>query len=87
MIKYSIALLSCGAVLLASCTPKSNNDNIASVKIDELPSGCVAGYVEDTPGKGTLDLFFPSDVSPEIQSIPFVSIEVAQEVTRQIGVC
>ena len=87
MIKYSIALLFGGAFLLASCTPKSNTDITASAISDEPSSSCVAGYVEDTPGKGTLDIYFPSEFSPNIQSIKNVSIEVAQEVTEQLGVC
>ena len=49
--------------------------------------GCIAGFVEDTPGKGTLDMYYPSRFSEEIQSIPGVSIKVAQEITDSLGVC
>ena len=87
MIKYSIALLFSGAFLLASCTPKSNTDITSSGISDERTDSCVAGYVEDTPGKGTLDILFPTDFAPDVQSIKDVSIEVAQEVTKQLGTC
>ena len=82
MIKYSIALL-CGAFFLASCTPKDTSVESPS----EKTGGCVAGFVETSPGKGTLDIFFPSDFSPDVQSIEDVSIEVAEEVTKDIGRC
>ena len=75
------------AILLVSCTPKSITD-VVSLEISDEPSeSCVAGYVETSPGKGTLDIFFPSAFSPNIQSIENVSIETAQEVTEQLGVC
>ena len=83
MIKSTTALL-CGAFLLASCTPENNSGEITSQKSGKA---CVAGYVETSPGKGTLDIYFPSDVAPNVQSIPDVSIEVAEEVSNQIGVC
>ena len=83
MIKSTTALL-CGAFLLASCTPENNSDKTTSQKSGEA---CVAGYVETSPGKGTLDIYFPSDVAPDVQSIPDVSIKVAEEVSNQIGVC
>ena len=82
---YAIALTT--LALLVSCTPKSNTDITASGISDEPRTSCVAGYVENTPGKGTLDIYFPSEFSPDIQSIKDVSIEVAQEVTEQLGVC
>ena len=82
MIKYSIALL-CGAFFLASCTPENTSVESSLEKI----GGCVAGFVETSPGKGTLDIFFPSDFSPDVQSIEGVSIEVAEEVTQDIGRC
>ena len=83
MIKSTTALL-CGAFLLASCTPKNlNSENT----LQNSGESCVAGYVETSPGKGTLDIYFPSDVAPDVQSIPDVSIEVAEEVSKQIGVC
>ena len=50
-------------------------------------AACVAGFVETSPGKGTLDIFFPSDFSPDVQSIEDVSIEVAEKVTNDIGRC
>ena len=86
MIKYSIALLG-GAFLLASCTPKIKTDVASSVISDEPDQSCVAGYVETSPGKGTLDIYFPSDFSPNIQSIEGVSIEVTKQVTEELGTC
>lgn len=83
MIKSITALL-CGAFLLASCTPKNlNSENT----LQNSGESCVAGYVETSPGKGTLDIFVPSAFEPDVQSIPNVSIEVAQEVTKDIGAC
>lgn len=83
MIKYSIALLFGGAFLLASCTSNITGSGIT----DERTDSCVAGYVEDTPGKGTLDILFPTEFAPDVQSIKDVSIEVAQKVTEQLGTC
>ena len=83
MIKYSTALL-VGAFLLTSCTPKNNNVKTISEKSDGM---CVAGFVETTPGAGTLDIYFPSEFSPPVQSIEGVSIEVAQEISNEVGVC
>ena len=84
MIQFTTALLA-GAFLLASC---SVNDDFASSTIDDKPDGmCVAGYVEDSPGKGTLDIFYSSNYSPNLQSIPNVSVETAQEITEALGVC
>ena len=48
---------------------------------------CVAGYVETSPGKGTLDIFYVSDYAPDIQNILNVSVKVAKEVTETIGTC
>ena len=72
------------ALLLASC---SINDDFASSTIDDQPDGmCVAGFVEDSPGKGTLDIFFVSNYAPALQSITDVSVETANEITDQLGV-
>ena len=79
MLKYYL----CGLLLLTACTPKTTNEESPS----EKTGGCVAGFVETSPGKGTLDIFFPSDFSPNVQSIEDVSIEVAEEVTKDIGRC
>ena len=73
-----------GTTLVACAGPKLTTTTIT----DENPYGsCVAGFVEDSPGKGTLDILFPSDFTSDIQSIKEVSIEVAEEVTRQLGRC
>ena len=70
-------LVGLGLTILASCAgPKITTTTIT----DENPYGsCVAGFVEDSPGKGTLDILFPSDFTPDVQSIKDVSIEVAEE--------
>ena len=84
MIQLTTALLA-GAFLLASC---SVNDDFASSTIDDKPNGmCVAGFVEDSPGKGTIDIFYSTNYAPDLQSIPNVSVETAQEVTEALGVC
>ena len=84
MIKYITASLA-GAFLLASC---SVNDDFASSTIDDQPDGmCVAGFVEDSPGKGTLDIFYDTEFAPKLQSITDVSVETANEITDQLGVC
>ena len=82
--KYTILAL---ALLVSTCTPKINTDVASSVISDEPDQSCVAGYVETSPGKGTLDIYFPTDFSPNIQSIEGVSIEVAKEVTEELGTC
>lgn len=48
---------------------------------------CVAGFVEDAPGEGTLDMYYPSRFAENIQSITNVPIKVAQEITDDLGVC
>ena len=48
---------------------------------------CVAGFVEDKPGVGTLDFYFPTDWADDVQSVSGVSVKVAQEITELIGVC
>ena len=48
---------------------------------------CIAGFVEDAPGVGTLDFFFPSEFTEDIQSVSEVSVKVAEEITKSIGVC
>ena len=68
--------------------PVPFNDDFASSTIDDQPDGmCVAGFVEDSPGKGTLDIFFVSNYAPALQSITDVSVETANEITDQLGVC
>jgi len=84
MIQFTSALLICGAFFLASCTPRNTSGENSSTKSSE---SCVAGFVETSPGKGTLDIYFPTDFAPDVQSIPDVSVTVAEEVSNQIGVC
>ena len=80
-----VKLLIATAALLVGCTgPQITTSTLT----DEKPDGmCVAGYVETSPGKGTLDIYYPSDYAPDIQSIEDVSIEVAEEITAELGVC
>ena len=69
-------------VLLTSCKV---NDRFASSFIDDSANtSCVAGYVEDTPGKGTLDIYTETI---GIESISNVSIEVADDISNSIGTC
>lgn len=80
-----VKLLIATAALLVGCTgPQITTSTLT----DEKPDGmCVAGYVENSPGKGTLDIFYASDYAPDIQSIEGVSIEVAEEITAALGIC
>ena len=73
------------AITLAACAGPNITSNTLT---DEKPDGmCVAGFVETSPGKGTLDIFFASEYAPDVQSIEGVSIEVAEELTQELGVC
>ena len=80
----SITALLVGAFLLTSCTPTKPEAQNDSEKSSDM---CVAGFVEDSPGKGTIDIFFSSEYAPNVQSIEGVSIETAKEVTTELGVC
>ena len=42
-------------------------------------SMCIAGMVETSPGIGTIDIYFDTEFSPKIQSIPGVSIDLELE--------
>ena len=69
-------------VLLTSCKV---NDRFASRFItDSANTSCVAGYVEDTPGKGTIDIYTETI---GIESISGVTIKIAEEITQSIGNC
>ena len=73
------------AITLAACAgPNITSNTLTDEKPDDM---CVAGFVEDSPGKGTLDIFYANNYSPDIQSIPGVSIEVAEAITSELGVC
>jgi hypothetical protein len=78
-------LLIAATLLLVGCS--SNDINGSGITDGKSSEACVAGFVEDTPGAGTLDIYFPSGFSPDVQSIKDVSIEVAKEVTEQLGAC
>ena len=81
-----VKLLIATAALLVGCT--GPQEITTTTLTDEKPDGmCVAGYVENSPGKGTLDIFFESDYAPDIQSIEDVSVEVAEEITAELGLC
>ena len=81
-----VKLLIAIAALLVGCT--GPQQITTSTLTDEKPDDmCVAGYVENSPGKGTIDIFYASDYAPDIQSIEGVSIEVAEEITAALGIC
>ena len=40
---------------------------------------CIAGLVETSPGKGTIDIWTDTEFSPKLQSIPGVSIPTELE--------
>ena len=61
------------------------NDDFATQFIDHTANtSCVAGYVEDTPGKGTIDIYTETI---GIESISNISIKIAEEITQSIGNC
>tara|TARA_R110002012_G_scaffold222330_1_gene394164 strand:- start:632 stop:886 length:255 start_codon:yes stop_codon:yes gene_type:complete len=68
--------------LLTSC--KVNDKFASSIIDDSANTSCVAGYVEDTPGKGTLDIYTETI---GIETITDVSIEVAEQISDSIGNC
>ena len=85
MIKYipwGLALIT----LTACSSPKTTTSTTTT---DESTTSypCIAGFVEDAPGVGTLDFFFPSEFTEDIQSVSEVSVKVAEEITKSIGVC
>ena len=78
-------LVAIGLVTLVACAgPQMTTTTLTDEKPDRM---CVAGFVEDSPGKGTLDIFYASNYAPDVQSIEGVSIEVAEEITNQLGRC
>ena len=79
MIRSTTALL-CGAFLLTSC----GSSKLSATTIDDQPrTMCVAGYVEDSPGKGTLDVYSYGEVS----TISNISVTVAKEIAKELGTC
>ena len=40
---------------------------------------CIAGFVETSPGVGTIDIYAPTKWSPQVQSIPDVGVSVIPE--------
>ena len=47
--------------------------------VKEKPSMCIAGFVETSPGIGTIDIFADTKFSPQIQSISGVSMDLKLE--------
>ena len=80
MIQFTSALLA-GAFLITSCTPTKPEAEYDSKKSGDI---CVAGFVEDTPGKGTLDIYTKTI---GIESISNVSIEIAKDIAANLGAC
>ena len=60
-----IPLVSCSKPKVTEVKPKN--------------SMCIAGMVETSPGIGTIDIYFDTEFSPKIQSIPGVSIDLELE--------
>ena len=77
----SITALLVGAFLITSCTPTKSETEYDSKKSGDI---CVAGFVEDTPGKGTIDIYTKTI---GIESISNVSIEIAKDIATNLGVC
>lgn len=48
---------------------------------------CVAGFVENKPGYGTLDIYTSPRNVNEVTHIEDVSIETAKEITEDMGEC
>ena len=47
--------------------------------LPSFKSMCIAGFVETSPGVGTVDIYAPTEWSPKIQSIPGVRTAVIPE--------
>ena len=72
-------------ITLSACSsPKETATTTDEPKAHDM---CIAGFVEDAPGVGTIDIFFPAKHSPDVQSISEVSVKVAKELTDELGVC
>ena len=72
------------AILVVLTSPNVNDDFATNFIDDSTNTSCVAGYVEDTPGKGTLDVYTETI---GIESISGVTIKIAEEITQSIGNC
>lgn len=47
--------------------------------LPSFKSMCIAGFVETSPGVGTVDIYAPTKWSPQIQSISGVGVSVIPE--------
>lgn len=72
------------AILVVLTSPHVNDDFATNFIDDSANTSCVAGYVEDTPGKGTIDIYTETI---GIESISGVTIKIAEEITQSIGNC
>lgn len=67
---------------LSSCAKEEPITTISTENIS-----CVAGFVENKPGYGTLDIYTSSGSVNEVTHIEDVSIETAKEITEDMGEC
>ena len=72
------------AILVVLTSPNVNDDFATNFIDNSTNTSCVAGYVEDTPGKGTIDIY---TATVGIESISEVSTKIAEEITQSIGTC
>ena len=72
------------AILVVLTSPHVNDDFATNFIDDSVNTSCVAGYVEDTPGKGTIDIYTETI---GVESISNVTIKIAEEITQSIGNC
>ena len=79
--KYAIALIA--TCLLASCS----NQTATTPDITDHQVMCVAGFVEDRPGYGTLDVYIDTTYMDKTQSITGVSVDVVDGITNVLGSC
>ena len=78
--------IGCGiiATLVLLTSPNVNDDFATKFIDDSANTSCVAGFVEDTPGKGTIDIYTETI---GVESISNVTIKIAEEITQSIGNC
>ena len=61
---------------LVSCGTKPK---VTEITTEPTHYMCIAGLVETSPGKGTVDIWTDTEFSPKIQTIPDVSLPLELE--------
>lgn len=83
--KLSIALL-CSIVFLTSCSTNEESQN--KENDNQINTMCIAGFTQTSKNEGTLSFYTKSGSKPPvIEDIKNVSIETAEEITSDLGLC